>query len=255
MTKKKIYILGAVLILIADCVIAALYIRYEAPEVILTPTPNKAVGIVAPTPELKKIIVTKPIWQRSLFAAYRGVVKAPKGPVAPSGRTATMELIGICQLGKNSGAIIIDKSIKRSPGARKKNFRRYYALNQTMDSGFVVKEIQKDFVRLVRGHEELVLDLVFGDVASSGRNIRETEIQIQAQREIEKFELDHVMSREEMMNAMREDNLSRETDVVPQKIIVKDEVKATKDARKVKAERLEIGRRLEALRRKLSLQR
>jgi len=124
-----------------------------------------------------------------------------------------------------------------------------------MDSGFVVKEIQKNFVRLVRGNEELVLDLVFGDTASSIRNIKEVGLQAQTQREVDKRSSDRVMTREQMMKAMKASaEPSTKSDAVKVEIErVREEDK--KPVEQIKAEKQEVGRRLDALRRKLSLQR
>ena len=247
MNKKLIYFFAVILTFFVIMGILSMHFSYETPRVVLSETPNKPQGVVLVKPPIKIYKNAKSVWERSLFKSYRGITKNKIGVHSRQVQDSPMELIGICQLGKRAGAIIIDKGPKSLLWNKKSSVSRYYALNQVLGNGYVLKDIMKRAVRLVRGQEELILQLEFGDKSSLVRNLNEVSIQTEIQSDFKEPASTEILSRHEMIQAMKPDSGTEASAML-------EEVKViTKTEEQVELEKNEINRRLDALRRKLSL--
>ncbi len=183
---KYIYTLAIIILVFGIKSGVEFLVDYEEPtqDKILTKTPAGPEAL--PTPDLKgrELPDLEPIWERSLFAEYRGEVDtqaAQQAKVQPT--NVSMELIGIIKLGNTSGAIIIDKSPARrgrvSTTAQKKGGRpsKYYRLNQVLANGYKLAKINKDSVIMISGNTEIELKMEFGDMSSLSRNKKEVSDQ------------------------------------------------------------------------------
>jgi hypothetical protein len=138
----------------------------------------------------KKIPALAALWEHNLFDPKRGNEDAVVD--APIIKNSEMELIGICRYGETAGAIILisQKNVvapQRNPRFRRgrrtpvpqpqvqkqqnqqKQAKRYYRIGQTMDNGYVLKEVNSDSVLVSRGSDELVLKMDYADKGSSNR--------------------------------------------------------------------------------------
>jgi len=175
---KQIYTIGIIILLAAGFYGVQFHRDYvePAPDKALRKTPTKPTISASPrrssTPQ-----AIAPIWERSLFALYRGESEqatAPEAPAAPKNK-AVMELIGVCKFGSFSGATILDKTpVRRVAGQpAKKSGAVFYRLGDTLDSGYVLKKVTRNTATLARGSSELIIELDFGGTGSAKRNSAE----------------------------------------------------------------------------------
>ncbi|HPO91083.1 MAG TPA: hypothetical protein P5270_01825 [Victivallales bacterium] len=121
------------------------------------------------------------LWDANVFSQFR----AKENGENFSTKSNNFELLGVILYGENSGAIIIDKgtSVSSSPTTVKQlsNNRQnesqsaqdkapqFYKLNEILPNGFILREINHNSVTLIRGREQIVLQLDFDDEGSKMR--------------------------------------------------------------------------------------
>jgi hypothetical protein len=108
------------------------------------------------------------LWEDNVFSPFR---LAEEGDTFSSLKVTGFELIGVCKYGDISAAVIVDKNASTTGGGQIGQHKagasetqpQFYKLNDIFSNGFVLKEINSDSVTLVRGKEQIILQIEFED--------------------------------------------------------------------------------------------
>lgn len=157
---RKIYLLVNLILL---AVVVSLFVAHQnfkptPADKILRWEPEKIAGSEIIKPVLQKVPQLNVIRSKNIFSPSRGEdlseAQAERNKATPPPR---FELIGICTIGDNSGAII---DLKNATGSDKGNkIRRYYALGTEVYGGFFLESVADKSVILKRRNETLELKI------------------------------------------------------------------------------------------------
>ncbi len=157
---RRLYFIGNLFLLLAIAGLGTAYWRYrpEPPDRCLEwKTPEIAAGYLSPpeSPPVQPAVITG----KNLFSPNRGAEAAAAEPDAP-GRAAPprFELVGLCSIGEDSGAIIEVKSVA-SGGKNGNQVRRYFPIGAEVFNGYILDSATGTTAILKRKNEILELKI------------------------------------------------------------------------------------------------
>ena len=157
---RNVYLLLNIVFLATAAGLAALNLRWHPTRVDPATKWTPPAEEVTDTPAEQA--VTTPqlamIRDQNLFSPHRGAqVSETSSRSDEKKRAPRFELVGICSIGENAGAII---ETKNGPGAGSGNGKRsYFTVGSEVDNGFVLESVGERSVVLRRNQETLELKI------------------------------------------------------------------------------------------------
>jgi|GEM_PF-7047689 len=182
---KRLYLLLNAILLAAILLLIWANLRYESPAADKAVHNLPQLPVLSPLPAVPLQLTSQDtirMAEQNVFSPGRGKAVTGNAPGAAEVRSQ-LQLVGICMIGKNYGAIIVGKNGNWSPrpvmagpngapthqpvpttgnGGKVHHEKRFFKLGEVVD-GLILKEIKTDAVILVGNHDRIELKLERGN--------------------------------------------------------------------------------------------
>lgn len=158
---RNVYLLLNIVFFTTAACLAALNLRWQPARI------DPATKWVAPNDDSPAETPTEPtagtpqlamMRNQNLFSPSRGAQSTESGPISgEKQRAPRFELVGICSIGENAGAIIENKNGPDPGNAKGK--RSYFAVGAEVGNGFVLESVSDSSAVLRRNQETLELKI------------------------------------------------------------------------------------------------